>query len=63
MKAPDKTANLMLSYIMALKNVVAKGTLRHERSGLDPGLNNVTRIITKVDENINPLSIRDQFID
>lgn len=35
----------------------AKGMPRHERSGLD--LSNISRIITKVDENINPLSIRD----
>jgi len=34
-----------------------KGTPRHERSGLD--LSNVVKIITKIDENINPLSIRD----
>lgn len=34
-----------------------KGTARHERSGLD--LSNVVKLITKVDENINPLSIRD----
>ena len=34
-----------------------KGTPRHERSGLD--LSNAAQIITKVDENINPLSIRD----
>ena len=34
-----------------------KGTPRHERSGLD--LSNVAQIITKVDENINPLSVRD----
>ena len=33
------------------------GTPRHEHSGLD--LNNVAQIITKVDENINPLSIHD----
>ena len=35
----------------------AKGTPRHECSSLD--LSNVTRIITKIDENINPLSICD----
>ena len=34
-----------------------KGTPRHERSGLD--LSNIAKIITKVDENVNPLSIRD----
>ena len=34
-----------------------KGTPRHEHSGLD--LSNVAQIITKVDENINPLSICD----
>ena len=34
-----------------------KGTPRHERSGLD--LSNVAKTITKVDENVNPLSIRD----
>ena len=34
-----------------------KGTPRHERSGLD--LSNVAKVITKVDENVNPLSIRD----
>ena len=34
-----------------------KGTPRHERSGLD--LSNIAKIITKVDENVNPLSIHD----
>ena len=34
-----------------------KGTPRHEHSGLD--LSNVAKTITKVDENVNPLSIPD----
>jgi len=44
---------------MVLTNAPKVYTPRHERSDLD--LSNVVQLITKVDENINPLSIRDFY--
>jgi len=52
----DRTVNSMSSF-MALMNVTRAGTPRHERS--DHDLSSITEIITKADDNINPLSIHD----